>query len=303
MWPPSYTYFAHILKRKHTKPKFADAPPLPPPPPPSSLGLSADALAVVLSFSDLGGVAATSATSTEFRDGMRALCPALQHELVVRTVFPILSTLDWRGRARPPPRELYLSQARLYLRQEVPAVAPTVGLDAYVFSLELAARHASPGRAPLFVGTGAVDAASTEADVTWTIPAGLWELANETYDHGTRARVMATRRETFERALLYEGIIDDWDGTTLFFECSAIPHGRDHDFLNWIHHSPAPNNVYHVPHGLVLWDAPGARDASAESPAATTLTMRFAWESEDETSEMTVDQARLVLEHWATFAA
>ena len=88
----------------------ADAAPAPAPP---SIGLPADALAVILSYSDLGGVAATSATSSELRDGMRALCPGLQHELLVRTVFPILKTVEWGDGARPPPRELYLSQTRL----------------------------------------------------------------------------------------------------------------------------------------------------------------------------------------------
>ena len=210
--------------------------------PPPSLGLPADALKVVLSFSDLAGVASTSATSTELRDGMRALCPALQHELI-RTVFPILSTLEWGAGARPPPpRELYLSQTRLVDELQghpIPIVEPTVGLDAYIFSLEIfegvllrAGGELRKAWKSVYVGTS--------WDVTgplieWTIPADLFMTACKTHlDHDlitTRVRIMATRRGTFERALLYQGDVEEFDEedglVSLYFQEKIVPCGRE----------------------------------------------------------------------------
>ena len=273
----------------------ADAAPAPAPP---SIGLPADALAVILSYSDLGGVAATSATSSELRDGMRALCPGLQHELLVRTVFPILSTVEWGDGARPPPRELYLSQTRLVANERAPDVVPTRGLDAYTFSLEIMNKVAAGSNGvwkSSYVGTGTVDAAATAAaTINWTIPVGVWSVSSEAL--GIRARVMATRRGSFERALLYQGNVHDCDGECFYFELEDLPSRRDHDFLSWIRHSPNPNNVYNVPNCELLWD-------EDEVDKASTMSMVFQWDNDDGSSEMTVEDACLALEHWAAFSS
>jgi SHAQKYF class myb-like DNA-binding protein len=137
-------------------------------------------LAGALDYSDLGEVAACAAASVQLRDGLRRVAPALQRRLVLRR-FPILSTIGDDTAEEPPPRELFLSQTRLFADR--PAFAPLRrAFDDYVFSLELElkiSRRSDQGvvttsRESIFVGRGKTSPCS-EAQVEFDIPSDVFD--------------------------------------------------------------------------------------------------------------------------------
>eukprot|EP00629_Pelagomonadales_sp_RCC1024_P000733 CAMPEP_0119280822 /NCGR_PEP_ID=MMETSP1329-20130426/23483_1 /TAXON_ID=114041 /ORGANISM="Genus nov. species nov., Strain RCC1024" /LENGTH=301 /DNA_ID=CAMNT_0007281421 /DNA_START=61 /DNA_END=963 /DNA_ORIENTATION=+ len=188
------------------------------------LGLPEDVLDHVLAFGDLRSLGASAAASKAFRDSHART--GLARRLVVRR-FPILraaGTDDVRA-----PRELFLSQQRLFGEYEVPRprLAPTTALTDYTFSVEIELlERTTPKPVPLPPGykfdvTGKRDSiyvgkATVMADgkLEFTIPAGIYAIVNNTdREYKDNIRFMVSRRTSqgLEYAFLAEGNIDEGD--------------------------------------------------------------------------------------------
>ena len=240
--------------------------------------LATDLLREVLSYGDLRALAACASTCRSLRG---AVPPKLAHELVLAR-FPILSTIVDAAKPMPPARELFESQASLF-DASTPTVAPTRGLDEYVFSLELTVDGSK------HVGTGVVvQGDEGEAKIRFTgIPKALWDV--EDHDD-TRANVMATRKGTLRRAALFSGGIEDGDGATLYFDWNRIP--SKNSMVEWINAANGNNhNLYYKPLLKLTWHKPGRRGTCK-------LTANFLWDSDDNADPMNLEDACLMLEHW-----
>jgi len=240
--------------------------------------LATDLLREVLSYSELRTLAAGASTCRVLRD---AVPPKLAHELVLRK-FPILSTVVDASTPMPPARELFESQAQLF-DAPPPTIAPSRGLDEYVFSLELTVGSSK------HVGTGvALENSEGHAQISFTgIPKALWDAD----DHGdTRANVMATRKGTLRRAALFSGGVEDGDETTLYFEWNRIP--SKSPMAEWINTAIAHHNICYKPMFQLEWNGPAAENWKGE------LTARFRWDSDDSVEDMSLEDACIVLEHW-----
>ena len=246
--------------------------------------LATDLLREVLSYSDLRTLAAGAVTC---RALLEAVPPKLAHELVVRK-FPILSTIVDASKAMPPARELFESQARLF-DAPPPTVAPTRGLDEYVFSLELTVDDSK------YVGAGVVQDDAAGAQIRFTgIPKAFWDtLEEEENRYGNRANVMATRKGTLRRAALYSGAVEDGDGSVLFFEWNRIP--SKSATASWINTASGGHNVYYKPLLKLNWHEPARQGTGA---GTCELIAKFMWDSDDSAEDMSLEDACLVLEHW-----
>ena len=232
----------------------------------------------MLSYSELRTLAASASTCRALRD---AVPRKLAHKLVLRK-FPILSTVVDASTPMPPARELFESQAQLF-DPPPPTIAPSRGLDEYVFSLELTVGSSK------HVGTGVVlDAPAGHWQIRFPgIPKALWDAE----DHGdTRANVMATRKGTLRRAALYSGGVEDGDETTLYFEWNRIP--SKSPMTEWINTAIAHHNICYKPMFQLEWNGPAAENWKGE------LTARFRWDSDDSVEDMSLEDACIVLEHW-----
>ena len=244
--------------------------------------LATDLLREVLSYSELRTLAAGASTCRALLD---AVPPKLAHELVLRK-FPILSTVVDASTPMPPARDLFESQARLF-DAPPPTVAPSRGLDEYVFSLELTVDGSK------HVATGVLDDAE-EAQICFTgIPKALWDA--EAFDD-TTANVMATRKGTLRRAALFSGGIEDGDGATLYFDWNRIP--SKNPMTEWLNAANGNHNVYYKPLLKLNWHEPGWGGADA---GTCKLTAKFLWDSDDNADPMNLEDACLVLEHWCKF--
>ena len=240
--------------------------------------LATDLVREVLSYSDLRTLAAGASTCRVLRD---AVPPKLAHELVLAQ-FPILTTIVDASTPMPPARELFESQAQLF-DAPPPTIAPSRGLDEYVFSLELTVGSSK------HVGTGVVlDAAAGHWQIRFPgIPKALWDA--EDHDD-TRVNVMATRKGTLRRAALYSGGVEDGDETTLYFEWNRIP--SKSPMAEWINTAIAHHNICYKPMFQLEWNGPAAENWKGE------LTARFRWDSDDSVEDMSLEDACIVLEHW-----
>lgn len=243
--------------------------------------LTTDLLREVLAYCDFGMLAAGAATCRALRD---AVPPKLTQDLVLAR-FPILSTVadafDAFGKTGPPARALFESQARLF-DAAPPTVAPTRGMDDYVFSLELRVGTTS------YVGTGVARDNASEAQILFEIPKGLWD-ANA--GESIRANIMATRRGTLRRAALYSGEPVDEDDSSLYFEWQTIPCGQVP--MEWIKDhmdQQVPMGAY-KPLIFLEWVAP------ATAAGTSGLSAKFTWGPVD-VVDMSLEDACLVLEHW-----
>ena len=245
--------------------------------------LATDLLREVLSYSELRTLAASASACRALRD---AVPPKLAHKLVLRK-FPILSTIVDASKAMPPARELYESQAGLF-DGETPDVSPTNSLDEYVFSVELTvdSKHKH-------VGTGVVLDNTTEAEICFSIPKGLWDATHTTEDAIT-ANVMATRRGTLRRAALFSGEVEDGDSNSLYFDWNRIP--SKNSMVEWISAANGNNhNLYYKPLLRLSWHKPASQGPDA---GTCDLTAGFLWDSDDQADDMNLEDACLVLEHW-----
>ena len=195
------------------------------------LGLRSDPLAEVLGFSDFGAVFACVAASRALRDAIDQLSPILQYELVINR-FPILATLSCGSPVDPmrelSPRELWGSQSQLLRSSAWLDFGPRLGLDAYVFSIEVECGsmkgvHVRPidsvfgasvpkGVRSAHVGTGTIRPAEQGTPISFDVPAGLWPhieyrqlVEEDPYLIDFRVTIMASRRGTHSRAILYRG--------------------------------------------------------------------------------------------------
>jgi hypothetical protein len=188
--------------------------------PETPLRLRSDPLAEVLRFSDFGAVFACVAASRALRGAIEQLSPKLQYELVINR-YPILATISCGSDAALEPRELYESQRQL-VNNSTLDFGPRLGLDGYVFSIEIeqgtpemrgnSERRKPGGMRSAHVGTGTVRPADDGSPVDFDVPAGLWvDLAHpqlveeEPHWMEWRVTIMASRRGTHSRAILYRG--------------------------------------------------------------------------------------------------
>ena len=183
------------------------------------LGLRSDPLAEVLRFSDFGAVFACVAASRALRAAIEQLSPKLQYELVINR-YPILATISCESDAALTPRELYVSHQQL-LGTCTLDFGPRLGLDGYVFSIEIeqgtpemrdnSVKRKPGGMKSVHVGTGTIGPAAC-APICFDVPAGLWvdlphpQLVEEK-PHWMEwsVTIMASRRGTHSRAILYRG--------------------------------------------------------------------------------------------------
>ena len=195
------------------------------------LGLRSDPLAEVLRFGDFGAVFACVAASRALCAAIDQLSPMLQYGLVINR-FPILATISCGSPVDPmrelSPRELWGSQSQLLRNSAWLDFGPRLGLDAYVFSIEIECgtmkgvnvrpidscfgASIPKGVRSAHVGTSTIRSAEPGTPISFDIPAGLWphieypQLVEE-HPHliDFRVTIMASRRGTHSRAILYRG--------------------------------------------------------------------------------------------------
>ena len=267
-------------------------------------------LAGALDYSDLGEVAACAAASIQLRDGLRRVAPALQRRLVLRR-FPILSTIDASAEEPPPPRELFLSQTRLFAAER-PALPPlSRSFDQYVFSieLELVVSHSgdqgvvTTSRESIFVGKGEVIGGELHAQVSFEIPKDVFNRAWESRVYRPRPdlylRVMASKG--FSRARLGHGTVDNYEDhanaqVMMFYNLGLAPsrgwrHG-EMDGLDWLQGRQLDADNFHIPTVEAYWDL-------TEDEVVSTFVLDFQWANQNDDREMTREDAARALEHYA----
>ena len=185
------------------------------------LGLGSDPLAEVLRFSDFGAVFACVAASRALRAAIEQLSPKLQYELVINR-FPILATISCGSDAALTPRELYVSQRQLQNSGPWLDFGPRLGLDGYVFSIEIeqgtpemrdnSVKRKPGGMKSVHVGTGTIRPVGQGTPIYFDVPAGLWVdlphpqlVEEEPHWMEWTVTIMASRRGTHSRAILYRG--------------------------------------------------------------------------------------------------
>ena len=251
-----------------------------------SLGLPEDVTTSVLSYSDLRGVAACAAASSELLRCLARLSPDLEHRLVLRR-FPLLATVAEHVDAEP--RELFYSQMDLFEDHPHRTLAPVRGLDEYTFSLEIEFQHSFNGithRESVFVGT----ASPTEGSATLKFypPADLWEQAMEA---DIFVRVMATKRFEKGRARLGQGRCDDLSA---------------HGFIFWML-GRMRHEVETGPRPTSFLDQSTADAWGSEWPElkgawhSSEFLLDFVWENPNDSRDMSVEDVCLALEHYVTW--
>ena len=268
-------------------------------------------LAGALDYSDLGEVAACAAASIQLRDGLRRVAPALQRRFVFRR-FPILATIGDDTAEEPPPRELFLSQTRLFAAER-PALPPlSRSFDEYVFSieLELVISHRSDqgvvttSRESIFVGKGDPTGGDLHARVDFDIPEDIFNRAWESQrgDADLYLRVMASKG--FSRARLGHGTVDNYEDHAIgqemiFYNLGLAPsHSWRHGEmggLDWLQNRQLDAENFHIPTVEAYWNL-------MADEVASTLDLSFRWQNQngvDLSSEMSCEDAARGLEHYA----
>jgi hypothetical protein len=254
-----------------------------------SLGLPEDVTTSVLSYSDLRGVAACAAASSELKRCLARLSPDLEHRLVLRR-FPLLATVAEHVDAEP--RDLFYSQMNLFEERPHRNLAPTRGLDEYVFSLEIEFQQRDSlmnivHRESVFVGTGSPTEGS--ATLKFHPPADRWEEAVES-DMNIFVRVMATKRFEKGRARLGQGSVDDFYDGLIFYSLGRMRHE--------VETGPRPTSFLDQSIG----DAWGNEWPELNGKwGVSDFDLHFAWENPNDSREMSVEDACLALEHYVTW--
>ena len=280
-------------------------------------------LAGALDYSDLGEVAACAAASIQLRDGLRRVAPALQRRFVFRR-FPMLATIT--AAEEPPPRELFLSQTRLFA--ERPALAP-IGraFDDYVFTIELELKFfrrsdqgdlTTTSRESIFVGKGEVIGGELHAQVSFDIPKDVFNRAFDFNNWWMQPRkdpsliseplflrVMVSKG--FSRARLGQGACDDYDveepdmRQMRFYNLGlgAWRHGEKGG-LDWLRNQQLGADSFHLPTVEAAWFTSDSRPAS-KFAGQSTLVLDFQWCHFESDDGMTREDAAEALEHYATW--
>ena len=280
-------------------------------------------LAGIFDYSDLPEVAACAAASVELRAALKGLSPALERRLVVRR-FPILSAIRADSAEEPPPRELFLSQTRLFAPR--PDFAPLKRtINDYIFSIELELHiphldftgphpFRTISRESIFVGTGRL-LPGPQASLSFDIPNSVFERAwkcDDNSDVDLFVRVMASRG--YSRCALGYGEADEFylnqdDGRLIeFFNLNWEPvqrgaagaawrHGEV-QAVDWLHkvqrlsHAGMDDKV--EPEVVVGW----AKEAGA---AVSFMQLEFKWQQTPSDIPMTRDDVAQALERYANW--
>ena len=277
-------------------------------------------LAGILDFSGLGEIAACAAASAELRDGLKRLSPGLERRLVFRR-FPMLEMIgDDTNEEEPPPRELFLSQTRLFA--ERPRFAPlSRSIDDYVFCAELellSSRRSDQGavitaRESIFVDTGGAYG-GPRAEIHFYIPGGLLDRAfqfslgdddDSAFVHEVHLRLMASRG--YSRARLGQGVADEYerDRRIEFYNLgiggAALQHGppQASDWLVDI------GDMYNkLPSIEAIWEPLDEDDIMywpRPEPGASGLTVNFRWSDNFHNADMSGEEVVQALERYATW--
>jgi len=261
-----------------------------------SLGLPEDVTTSVLSYSDLRGVTACAAASSELKRCLAHLSPDLEHRLVLRR-FPLLATVAEHVDADP--RELFYSQMNLF-KEDGPSqrLVPTRGLDEYIFSLEIEFHQmnglSTVHRESVFVGTGSPVLKFRTAILKFDPPADLFERAVTAVESGMNVfvRVMATKRFEKGRARLGLGGPDDLhEGVILeFWSFGSMRHE--------VETGPRPTSFINQSIG----DARGSQRPELNGQwYASGFDLYFEWENPHGSRDMSVEEVCLALEHYVTW--
>ena len=284
-------------------------------------GLPDEVLLEVLNFSGLREFSACAAASSEIRNGLERLSPALKHQLILRQ-FPILALIFEGAETTelPPPRELFESQLRMTISPPT-RYAPTRGLDNYTFFLEVEVRDYIDGRTTnaetLWAGKGSLTSAggshfpTSGPGVEFNLPDDVFECFDDVWSHRGPVRrricvnIMAARRssEGMQRALLGCGPPDDrdheldrnYDGDMsvyMFYDMTHQLYTR-----GWHEHASVQADRYYLPAVRGEFSR-GESIADLDPPR---FYFSFVWADPNEDQEMTVEDACLALEHYFTW--
>ena len=283
-------------------------------------GLPDEVLLEVLNFSGLREFSACAAASSEIRNGLERLSPALKHQLILRQ-FPILALIFEGAETTelPPPRELFESQLRMTISPPT-RYAPTRGLDNYTFFLEVEVRDYIDGRTTnaetLWAGKGSLASGgfalfpSSGPGIEFNLPDDVFECFDDVWSHRGPVRrricvnIMAARRssEGMQRALLGGGPPDDRDhdgekSIYIFYDMTYQSYNR-----GWHEHASVQADCYYLPAvrgEFSRGDSESHPDLAAAYPPR--FYFGFVWADFDEDQQMTVKDACLALEHYYTW--
>ena len=283
--------------------------------------LGDDPTSSILSYSDLRGWAACAAASSAFNRCLKRLSPHLEHRLVLRR-FPLLATVaEEMDPDRTAPRELFYSQMYLFEERQSRPLAPTRGLDDYIFSLQIECNPRGEGdrqRESIFVGIGSPTlwqppwTEEALAAIEFHPPADVFaRVADHFYDRDfddavmdIHVRVMATKRFEKGRARLGQGSVNDFtDGT----DGRARAGGR-HSFIfrdldtmrKSLAYGEGGTDARPLAGRRVDWRGEGPELLGKWSSSAFTFT--FNWDPiGDNNHFMTVEDVCLALEHYVTW--
>ena len=271
-----------------------------------------DVLGAVISFADLPMRFSCVVACGAMRAAAAKLSPRLEHALVLRR-YPLLATTGSSPTDAQPPRDLFYAYKRFFKSTRRFALpVPTVGLDAYTLSLELALwkvvppQEGAPQRRPryrkksLWVGTGTLAAGDSPYSTVayeFTVPEGLFATvdAHMNREWDLKAKVMASRRTGSGRvqiARLYQGGVDDFvDEESIFFEWDDIPYSHRNRALDWLHRTHGNYELYVDPQLALYWDVESKK-----------VQARFVFSTPEERDDMSLPEACMTLEHFAEWS-
>ena len=272
-----------------------------------------DVLGAIIAFVDLPMRFTCVAACSTLRDACARQSPRLEHSLLAKR-FPLLRTFSNIGTA---PCELFrtfnnFEGRRGTLSARMPE--PTIHLDAYTLSLQLAIRDRAqlesgqlgPWRTleTLYVGTGTLSSdafATYEFEIT---PGLLDQIEDAVYFSKIRASIVASRRigGNLQFAKLWEGGHQGWHwvGDEIHFDKDELPFDRGNAALNFLKHRHDDMEMWEDP----LFDLVWQYDASA--PGASTAAARIIWHRSESPGEdedtMTSHDAARCLEHYVAWS-
>ena len=276
--------------------------------------LPEDALGAIASFSDIKTLTCI-ATCRALRDACAKLSPRLEHALVLKK-FPLLGTVLKSPEGAPAPGELFSTYTRFFEGpRRRPRPEPTTALDAYTLSLEIELYKPVDGRQSrwadvpasamaerqsVYSGTGVLrEQSSSLPCYEFPIPAGVFERVDDLTSRSwrLRAKVMASRRVggRLQFAKLFQGGVMDWiDDGTVIFDWEEIPPNPENGGVLWQYRNMADYDLYVDPQLNLVW----AQESGVFANRQSKVEARFKLMTEGDTSDMSLSDACLCLEHY-----